>query len=267
MRLLKRLVGVFFCLLGLTGLLACVAGVVGCWYAYSDVLRRSERLFGKGEEALGVARKDLVLVRDRVRETQQRLNASRQREADFAAQPEDEQRRRRLRSRDEVGKASPQLRTARAVLVTSTEAALVLDGLLGAVADLPGGERVGLDSDRVSEASDRLSEATDQADDLAVLLARKTGPLTPEELEVADRIAGVLDRVIEIVDEGIGKTDRALERVKEWHARFGHILFWSAVGLTVVLVWIALGQFSLMVHGFSWARGRRPEAAGGAGTT
>jgi hypothetical protein len=117
------------------------------------------------------------------------------------------------------------------------------------------------------QASDRLAEATDQADQLAARLAGPAGPLTPEELERSARIAALLDRVIAALDAGVNWTDRTPERVPDWHARSKRILLWSAIGVTVALVWIGLGQFSLMVHGYSWARGRTPSRPPEAGAT
>ena len=100
-------------------------------------------------------------------------------------------------------------------------------------------------------------------DQLATRLASSTGPLTPEELEMSARIAEVLDRVIEAVDDGVNWTDSTLERVKDWHARSHRILLLTAVGITVALVWIGLAQFSLMVHGYSWVRSRGSAAGTG----
>jgi hypothetical protein len=261
--ILKRLLGVVVCLLGLTGVVLCVAGIYGCWRAYSDLLQRSERLFSKSEKVLGEVRRDLTTVHDRLRETREQLDTVREREADFAAQPPEEQRRRRDRSR----KQSEQLRDFRGLLVNSTEAALVVNGLLGSLAELPGDSRAGIDPEQLRDASDSLSDATDEANQLAVRLA-PAGPLTPEEMERSARIAELLDRVIAAIEEGLNWTDRTQERVEEWQARSRRILLLSALAITVVLLWIGAAQFSLMVHGYSWARSKASASQpGGSGRT
>jgi hypothetical protein len=52
------------------------------------------------------------------------------------------------------------------------------------------------------------------------------------------------------------------ERVAEVRARVAEVnanlqlwITWAAVALSVLLLWIGLGQWSLLVHGWSWLRG------------
>jgi hypothetical protein len=261
MRILKRLFGALFFLIGLIGLVLCVAGVIGCWRAYDDLLKRSGPIFDKGEKALTKAREDLVAAREPLTKARERLKEIQEREAAFAASSEsDNGRQRRLQLRSLVRDAPPQLREARGMIINTTEAAVVVNGLLDAAADLPGVERSGLDTAKLEDASKQLSEATQKADKLAERLGGTDDPLSPQELENSKRIAEILDRIIEVIDDGINWTDRTLTKVKDWHARFPHILLLSAVVITIALIWIALGQFSLMAHGFSWALGRRTPA-------
>jgi hypothetical protein len=255
MRLLKRLFGVLAFLLGFIGLLASLAGIVGCWYAYFDLLDREKRLYAKSEETLTTANKSLVKVRDRLREAREQVDAIRQREADLKNHPPEEQTRRRARSRLEAKAAQPQLDEARGFLVNSTETALVVNGLLDALSDLPGLDRTGLEPERLKEASKNLGEATEKAETLSQTLATQTGPLSQQDLEVSAKIAALLDKIIATIDAGVNWTDRTRDRVREWHLRFEHYLFLSALGITFVLIWIGLAQYSLMMHGYSWARG------------
>jgi hypothetical protein len=212
-------------------------------------------MFCRAEGSLGGARDDLVHVRDRRRQTRQEMDAIRRREDELAAHPPADRGGRRGLSRKAAEDVSPRLGDARRKLVTATEAALVVNGFLDALAELSLGERVGIDVDRLRLAADELSALIGRADRLAAHLAG--APSDPAAGGIADqssRIAESLDRVITAVDEGAARVTSAQERVEAWHARVTGWLTTTAVVVTLILAWAGTGQLSLLVHARRWVR-------------
>ena len=69
--------------------------------------------------------------------------------------------------------------------------------------------------------------------------ARSLAPIRITDVSAADAAA----------DTGANRTDTALERVREWHAKVVRWLTIAAVGVTLLLGWIGPGQLSLLAHG------------------
>ena len=260
MRLLRRTMAAALGLAGAVGLALCVAAVVGCWVAYAEAVRRVDRTFDRAAGSLGGVRDDLTQVGDRLRETRGELDAIRRREADLAAQPPEERSHRRLISRKAAEGGPPQLTEARQKLVKATEAALVLEGLLDVLAELPLGERVGVEPGPLRDASDRLGELIGRSEQLAATLAKASPNPADGAAEESTRLSEGLDRIVAAADAGAGRADGAHDRVRAWHARLVRWLTVTAVAVTLLLTWIGLGQLSLLAHGYTWA----PPPAGAA---
>jgi hypothetical protein len=254
---LRRSLAAVFGLAGAAGLVACALGVVGCWVLYAELIARTDRVFGRAEGALGGLRDDLGQVRDRLRQTEQDLDAVRRREEELAARPPADRNKRRVLSRTAAEGVAPHLGDARRKLVTTTEVALVADGLLDGLAELPLGERVGVDAGRLRGASDQLSDLIGQADRLAGLLAGSAPGVPPDgAADQSARIAESLGRVVAVVDEGVARADDARERVKAWHARVTRWLTRTASVATLILAWAGAGQLSLLMHACRRSRRR-----------
>lgn len=247
MRMLRRLFAATLGLAGALGLVVCVAGVVGCWVLHADLTDRTDRVFGRAEGSLDGVQVELVQVRDRLRQTHQELEAVRKREDELAARPQADRVGKRIESRKLVKVADDQLRDAKRMLTTATEAALVVTGFLDALAGLPLGERVGIEPDQLRGASDELSTLIGRADKLSALLAG-AAPDDGTAAAQSSRIAESLDRVVAAVDEGADRTAGARDQVRTWHDRVIDWLTVVAVVITLILVWIGAGHLSLLLH-------------------
>ena len=210
--------------------------------AYAEAVRRADRTFGRAEDALGDVRDSLRQAGDRLRQTRQELATIREQ---LQAQPFVVDGQAIARKAAEA--ALPLLVEARQKLLKATEAGLVLEGLLDALAELPLGERVGIEPERLRDASDRLGELIGRSELLAATLEKTASVLADESW----RLIGPLDRIIAATDAGADRADAARERVRAWHARVIYWLTVAAVGVTVLLAWIGLGQLSLLVHGYA----------------
>jgi hypothetical protein len=254
MRLLRRLAGLLSGTAGAIGLILCVAGLVGLWAAYVEVVRRVDRVFERADTALAGVQENLHRATDRLRETETGLEVVRKQEADLAAQPPAERGPRRVLSRKTVEALGPGVGDARATLVRATEAAMVANGLLDALAELPVVERVTIDTDRLKEASAQLSDLTERSARLVALL----GPAAPAG---DDQAAGEASRAVEAVRKSIALADVGTDRLDDrrqtvvaGHARIRRWIDGVTAALAVVVAWIAAGQFSLLIHGWKLVR-------------
>jgi len=254
MRLIRRLVGLVSGTAGLIGLVLGVAGLAGVWVGYTEVTRRVDAVFDRADQALAGAQDNLRQATDRLRQTEVELEAVRKREADRTADPPAQRPGRREASRKAVEALGPGVTEARATLVKATEAAMVANGLLDALAELPAVERVNVDVDRLKEASDRLSDLTERSTRLTEMLARAAPAGDDEVGGESSRAVEAVRRPIALADVGSERLESCRQSIAAGHARLVRWINGIAVVLTVVFVWIAVGQFSLLVHGWKLFR-------------
>jgi len=256
MRLVRRLAGLLFGAAGVLGLVLGVAGLVGVWVGYVEVVRRVDRVFGGADQALAGVQGNLRQATDQLRETEAGLEAVRKREAERATQPPAQRPGRREASRKAVEALGPGVGDARATLLKATEAALVANGLLDALAELPAVERVNVDTDRLKEASAQLAELTERSSRLADLLARAAPSEEDQVGAQSSRAVEAVRRPIALAEAGSDRLEAGRQSLAAGHARFVGWIKRLALALTVLLVWIAAGQLSLALHGGKLVRGR-----------
>ena len=254
MGIARRVAGLTAGTAGLVGTALCVAGLVAVGLTYAEVMRRVDRLFGRADQALADVRQNLDQAAARLRETETELEAVRKREADLAAQPPAQRGARRDLSRRAVESVGPGTAEVRALLVKATEAGLIANGLLEALAELPMTDRVHVDADRLKEMSDRLGDLIEQSNRLAGVLAR-VGPAGEEDARSeSSRAVEAVRQPIARIDSGSERVEGARQSITGAHARIGRWVIGLAVSLAGVLVWIAAGQISLSIHGWKLIR-------------
>jgi hypothetical protein len=254
MRLARRLVGFVSGTAGLIGLLLGVAGLGGVWVGYTEVMRRVTDVFDRADQGLAGAQGNLSQATNRLRRTEADLLAVREREADLAARPPVDRPARREATRKALDTLGPGVAEARSTLVKATEAALVANGLLEALAELPGVERVNVDPDQLKEAAVRLDDLTEKSTRLTDLLAR-AGPAT------GDEVASETSRAVHAVRKPIALAEAGSERLESGRQSIGaahdRLVAWIkriAAALAVILLWVTAGQLSLLIHGWKLVR-------------
>jgi len=249
----RRLTGWAFGAAGAVGFLLCIAGLVGCWVAYAEVVRRVDRVFGRADAALAEIGENLGQAGDRLRRTRTELEAVRRETEPPATRPTGGTARRAV-SRKAVEAVGPQAAEARELLVKATEAALVANGVLDALAELPVVERVSVDTDRLKEAAAQLADVSEQSARLAARLGPVARGDDGEAGTESSRAAEALGKAIDLTATGADQVERGRERVAGGRARVMGWINGVAVAVTLVLAWGAAGQFSLLVHGRSLTR-------------
>jgi len=255
MRIAHRLFGVLGGTAGAIGLVLCIGGIFGCWWVRSEATRRADRTLGRVEDLLADVRDNLGQAGDRMRQTQHELDSIRERETDMAGRPATERNARRSLSRKAMLAVNPQLGDARGKLAQATEVGLVLRGVLDALAEMPLVERAGVAPERLRESSTQLSELTQKAEKLAGSLAGS--PAEPPDSTVADETSRLVEgvgRLVAALDDEATRAYRAREATADQRTQIGRWITLAAAILTAVLIWIGLGQLSLLAHGWKLAR-------------
>jgi hypothetical protein len=238
---------------GAIGLVLSLAGLYGVGVGYGEVVQRVDRVFERADRSIGGVQENLRDATARLREAETELEGVRKREAELAAQPPQRPARREA-SRKAVESLGPGVSEARATLVKATEAALVANGLLDALAELPVVERVNVETDRLKEASAQLDELMERSTRLAELLARAAPANDAQVAGETSRAVEAVRRPIALAQDGSDRLEGGRQTLAAGRARILRWVNGIALALTIVLVWIAAGQLSLLVHGWKLAR-------------
>jgi hypothetical protein len=249
--MVRRLGGLVFGTAGALGLLLCVAALVGCWVGYFELLRRVDQVFGRGESALAEVGTNLDQAGARLRQSQSELVALHDRGASV---PPAQARARRAASRKTAAALGPRLGEARELVVKATELGLVANGILEALGELPIVERAHIDMSQLQEASTRIREVTDRSARLADLLEPETAPEDDQVAKESSGASEALHRAVELTEATSGRLNLARQRIEDGHSRIRQWLDRAVAVATVVLVWLAAGQLSLLIHGRTFVR-------------
>jgi soluble cytochrome b562 len=241
MSIIRRIVGNLASLAGVLGVLLCVAAIVGCWIAQARFIEWLDRTNARVDASLANVRTNLKSSNEQLKQTQIELTAVRQKEV----QPDPVKGNFLLRAAIEANK--PQLRDAKTKLVLATETGLILRGILEAFDDLNLGDHA--ETDRVKEASAQLSELIAKAEKITAKI-EGVGPVDPEP----DALMDGFTKLVRMLDDSDAGMDRIRERADEWYHRLHRYSLIAAVAITLISLWIGLGQWSFAIHGRRWGR-------------
>jgi hypothetical protein len=249
-----RFLGMLAGTAGLIGLLACVGGIIGCWSLHGELSRRLNGVFDRVDGALAEIGGDVLRARDGLRSVRRDLDAVRTSPATPAPGPSQESVGRRPTADRAMAAVGRQLGEIKPQLGRAVEIGLVANGLLEVLSDLWLAERAGIDTDRLHEASDQLTGLIGKAQKLATSIDGRAEPGMADE---PSRLSQSVARIIGITEQAAERGEGVRERVAGRRMRIGRLLTALAWASTAVLLWIGLGQVSLVVHGRSMARGYR----------
>jgi hypothetical protein len=149
-------------------------------------------------------------------------------------------------------KTAPQLGNVRETLLGVSTAAEVINSLLADVNELPLARVSSLDSERLRGITAKLSKVGATAQQLGDLIDNGQ----PKEGEAAaERMRTHLEEVRASVGEFESRLDEIQERVTTLKSRFPHGIDVGAVAVSLVLLWLAVAQVSLLIHAWGWLRG------------
>lgn len=256
MRVLRRFVGVVALLLATAGVVGCVAGIVATWRFYQAVSERVQKIsagLDVGLQRVADATEHVRLAVGRARADVARVGKE---SADLAGGGE----RSRLASRavrtllrQQVG---PTIDELGGRLATLSDAAVAVSALLESFGELPPGRLGRLQPDQ-------LERWAGQAQQLSATLRRIEGVVGDGDKEISGREVAaatnevdlILERCQAAVNDWQSDLDAARAEVSRIQAQVLGWLWPAAVGLTLLLAWVAVGQLSLFAHALRWCRG------------
>jgi hypothetical protein len=246
-------VAVLLFLLGGAGVVLCGAGIAACWAYLPSLGQRGATVCERVERLLGVTADSLDQVKVSLKKAGADLNAIKETEkAPPQAEPA-KQRLRRTASRKVADQLSPNLGDVQQKLATLTDVAVVANSLLEGLDQVPLARMIPLQPDQFQDAGQQLSNLTQSAQRLQTLLGPEGGGGVEEQ---TSKMQDALGRVEAKVDGLLDRVTQARERTAEARRELMHWLPFAEVAATVLLIWIGLGQLSLLVHG--WSLFRKP---------
>jgi uncharacterized coiled-coil DUF342 family protein len=258
----KRVLGLFVFLLGLVGLIASIAAMVGVWSVNARLIEVTEHVFGAIDRSL-------VVVRQRVAQADERVGASKittegmERTLRDWAQRET---RERVGSRFGVEEKAERLATGLKQAdqwlefsqssVGLVQQALELGNSAGAPVETEPADRLleELGSLRgelaqAIESVEKIRDRTSEAGDEKSLRQR-----VEQAAELALRVIATLGSLESRLGDLDSRLSQARTRMQELTTATVRWIRIAAAAVTLLIVWIGAGQVSLCLHGWKGMR-------------
>jgi predicted nucleic acid-binding Zn-ribbon protein len=260
-----RFLGLLVVILGLVGATLSVVGIGFVWVARTRWTPKLVHLAGEVQKALAFVEEHLQQAEAAIDGTSQRLATVRESVQSLAkGGPERQKVTAIIETLDE--QVFSRFERVRTLVGASQTTARAAEGSLTLVNSLPlvsvfrekAGEAL---AGKIENAARGLTEVSDRLAQTRAALQTLSDPDADVRELVADvtaRIGGIegkLRETRELLDKygpTIPETNAKLARLQE------RIPFWmtiGAIGLSLLLVWLAAAQVSLLVHGWGWSRG------------
>jgi len=156
-----------------------------------------------------------------------------------------------------AGELTPQSGNLRATLGRVAEASVALNGLLAGADKLTFAAPAGLDAERVEDVHETLAQVTKKAEELSSLFPEPDGDRSPDDKAAPPGAEKALDALQELTDECEARVEQVAVREERLRSLADVLLRWGPAVATLLLVWITLGQASLLLHGWTLLRHRR----------
>jgi hypothetical protein len=255
---MRRPAGILIATAGLIGVVACCAGSVGCWYLHNALNQRLDGVSNRANDVLAKLGGDATLVRDRLIGVRRDLDAVRDPDANRSSRPTNDAGGRRPLAARAMASVGKQLGDVQPQIVRAVGLGMMANGLLDASSDLWLAERAGIDTDRLQDASDRFSGVLERARRFASSLE---GRPDQEAIENLTNLSESVALIVTIADQTADRATAARERLTERERRTRQNITFASVIATVILVWMGVGQVSLILHGREIGRRGAPVAA------
>jgi hypothetical protein len=253
MSILIRFLAGLTLLLGIAGLLLSLAGGIGVWVVKGPVTAKATHVFERIAAALDLADQGLAQVKTSLARASERLGTVREEQRQIAQEPRRGDAARRLLARTVQQRVAPELGNAHEKLHTVAEAAVVVNSVLEDVGNFPFLSVAGLDMNRLTGINDGLTRVESSAWELLRLLG-ESGP--EADAGAASTQLSQIDQTLKTMQGWIADYEPQLLQVRQrTEALQSRTLPWitpAAVLITLVCLWIALSQVSVLAHAWSW---------------
>jgi hypothetical protein len=254
----RRLFAVFVILVSAAFLIAALAGSVGVWVVKGPLIERTTKIGDRVDRALGLAERGLGEADASLQKATESVNAIKGHHAKLGGDKEQNRFLMRLIAMRIDDGLAPQVQDTRQRLLAVTEAAVAINSVLGDLNELPSGSISGPDADRLKQISGLLMQLAASAQELNGML---TNP-KPEGVSadaVGSRVVNI-DQLLQtirarVADYLLQVTDFK-QQVDTLRSRILRAIDLGTPIASLVFLWIAVSQISLLVHAWSWLKTR-----------
>jgi hypothetical protein len=230
-------------------LLACLALGIGVWIVKRPVTAKATAVFGRVESALDVADQNLVQVQASLARAAESLNSAREEQKKLAQGPQSDGALHRIGARA-LPRVAPDLGNAQEKLHTVAEAATVVNSVLEDVGNFPLISVTGLDLERLTEMNSRLADVGPAAWELSRLLGEA------DDSDAANAQVSRIERTLQTIQTSLTDYQDGLADVRQrTDSLRSTTLGWitpASVLISLVCLWLALSQVSVMAHARGW---------------
>jgi len=253
----KRVFHYLSLLLGIVGLVACIATIVGIWIVCARVNQVTENVFSAIDESLVVVRRRVLQTQDRVQSLKTTAEDVEHRVTDWTKSETREQLTSRLGVQERAERLASGFEQADLWLeLTQSSVQLVQQALAASSSGVP----IQTDSaDRLLEDLASLRQQLAEATKSVNRIVEWSSEGDDDELNEArlNHVAQVAVRVLASVSSIDSRIENLGERLTEIQAETGSVkansLWWirmTAIGITLLVCWLAAGQGALCVLGW-----------------
>jgi DNA repair ATPase RecN len=260
----NRLVGLGLAALGVSGVVACLAGIVGVWFAASRLQRVNSEVFGKFDQLIAQVDHRADQARDAVGDTRDLVDELKQTLRDSASDLIAE----RAASRPEIDNLEQRLASAMeradGLVELSTSTAELIEQLLLAVGDFASQRNLNLrDSSElmasVQSTRQSLANASEHLSNVQGRLAeirqkRDVEGNLSEIMKLSLGIVAKLDVVQEQLAAFRGRLDERKIRLNQSQNRLRTWIFGGQCLILLLIAWAGAGQYCLLVYGWRMLR-------------
>jgi hypothetical protein len=253
MKVGKRILAGLALLLGTAGLLLSLAAGVGVWIVKQPVTARAAHVFERVEAALDLADQGLDHANTSLARAAERLTSAKEEQRKLAQEPQRSGPLSRLLARTVQQKIAPEIGDAHETLHSVAEAAVLVNSVLEDIGSFPLLSVSGLDLGRLAELNSRLSEVGPAAWELSRLLAER-GPNADSDSASSQvsRIEQTLATVRGSIAEYASQVTQVRQQTQVLKSRTLPWITPASVVVSLVCLWIALSQVSVLAHARSW---------------
>jgi hypothetical protein len=261
MKICKRILAVFVFLLATAVLLVSLAGGVGVWLVKEPVTDRATSIFRRIQGALDIADKGLDHVKTSLDRAAKRLDQVREDQRQLAQQPRNSSLTLGFLGRTVQRMIEPQFGNAHQTLNTVAEMAVVVNSVLEDLGSFPFLSVTGLDVSQLTEINKRFAQVETSAWQISRLLGGPD-PSADAANPQLSRIERALKTMRRLIAEYAPRLVEVRQRTDDLKSRMLAWITPAAVLVSLICLWIALSQVSLMAHAWSWWRQAGRSSAG-----
>ena len=249
----KRIVALLTILLGTAGLLLSLAAGIGVWVVKGPVTDQATHVFERIEAALDLADQGLDHANTSLARAAERLGSAKEEQRKLAQQPQKNSPLRRMLARTVQQKIAPEIGDAHETLHSVAEAAVVVNSVLEDVGNFPFLSIPGLDLDRLTKLNSRLSEVGPAAWELSRLFTEgepnaDSDSATTQVSRIEQALTTLQGSIAEYASQ-VTQVRQRTQDLKSWTLPW---ITTASVIVSVICLWIALSQVSVLAHARSW---------------